>query len=271
MSEPGKARNAAKRNREAVVRAQLAPADARRLEEFSLNASGAFQSLVYDGWLLGYRAGPTKRLRCVNPFYASTLPVSEKIEYCVAFYRAAGLPPLFRLLPFSQPLELDGVLERAGWVRFERTLVLHADLGDGPAVHVPAIPVEMISAPEWVDASAALLELSDSNRLTALERAQNYPLPHLGALVRRDGEVVGCGLVKLEADAAGLFALATAPALRSQGIGRAVVAGLLTEARRRGAQRAYLQVTAANAAALALYAHFGFTTAYDYWYRGLDR
>ncbi len=42
------------------------------------------------------------------------------------------------------------------------------------------------------------------------------------------------------------------------------------EVRRRGAGRAYLQVTAANAAAVALYAHFGFATAYDYWYRGLS-
>src|SRR5437667_601299 len=98
----------------------IPPLEARRLEEMALNASGAFQSLVYDGWLLGYRPGPTKRLRCVNPFYASTLPVPKKIDYCVAFYRSAGLPPLFRLLPFSQPLELDGALERAGWVRFER-------------------------------------------------------------------------------------------------------------------------------------------------------
>ena len=66
----------------------LAPVDARRLEEYSLNASGAFQSLVYDGWLLGYRPGPTKRLRCVNPFYASSLPLPEKIACCTAFYQA---------------------------------------------------------------------------------------------------------------------------------------------------------------------------------------
>src|SRR5436309_104821 len=88
-------------------------ADARRLEEYSLNASGAFQSLLYDGWLLGYRPGPTKRLRCVNPFYASSLPIAQKIDYCVSFYRAAGLPPLFRLLPFSQPPELDRFLHGA--------------------------------------------------------------------------------------------------------------------------------------------------------------
>ena len=90
-------------------------AEARRLEERALNASGAFQSLIYDGWLLGYRAGPTKRLRCVNPFYPSTLPIEEKVAYCTDFYAAAKLPPIFRLLPFSEPASLDAWLEDHGW------------------------------------------------------------------------------------------------------------------------------------------------------------
>ena len=252
-----------------IDRVALAPIDARRIEEYSLNASGAFQSLVYDGWLLGYRAGPTKRLRCVNPFYASTLPVPEKIDYCVEFYGAAGLPPLFRLLPFSQPADLDSFLERAGWVQFERTFVLHANVDSIPSASLPVYAVDIVPVTEWVDATARLLELADDNRLGAVDRARGYPLPHAGAVMRRDGKVVGCGLVKFEGDAAGLFAVATSPALRGQGIGRAIVAALLDEARRRGAQRAYLQVTAANVAAMALYAHFGFAAAYDYWYRGL--
>src|SRR5207302_4525439 len=89
--------------------------DARRLEELSLNASGAFQSLTYDGWLIGYRQGRSKRLRCVNPFYASSLPLALKVEHCTSFYRAVGLPAIFRLLPSSQPPVLDAFLEPSRW------------------------------------------------------------------------------------------------------------------------------------------------------------
>jgi ribosomal protein S18 acetylase RimI-like enzyme len=238
---------------------------ARRLEERALNASGAFQSLIYDGWLLGYRPGPTKRLRCVNPFYASVLAIDEKIAHCVAFYTAAKLPAIFRLLPFSEPPALDGWLERAGWAAFERTLVLRANLTDQPAPARDA--VEILDAVAWMPLVAPLLGTSADALPHAVERARSYPLPHAGAVIRRDDEVLACGLLKLEDDHAGLFAVTTAPDWRGRGLGRAVVAALLTEARRRGAAIAYLQVTADNASALSLYRRFNFSASYEYWYR----
>ena len=245
----------------------MTEAAARRLEERSLNASGAFQSLVYDGWLLGYRRGPTKRLRCVNPFYASTLPLPEKVDHCARFYAAAGLPAIFRLLPFSQPAELDRWLERAGWERFERTLVQRAMLDSLRLPSAPAVDVTIMPVPEWQDAVARLLDVAPERREPSVERARAYPLPQAGAVLRRAGEVVACGLVKIEGDHAGLFAVHTAEQHRGQGLARAIVAALLAEALRQRVQHAYLQVTATNAAGLALYRHFGFVTTYDYWYR----
>ena len=244
--------------------------DARRLEELALNASGAFQSLVYDGWLLGYRRGPTKRLRCVNPFYPSALPMAEKLAYCTAFYESARLPAIFRLLPFSQPPGLDAYLAAMGWGSFERTLVLRAAVNE--AAHAPSAAdgADIVSAVEFAMATAELLKIESDALAQIVERATTYPLPHAGAIIRRDGAVVACGLLKLEGDHVGLFAVATASALRGQGLGRAIVSALLNEASRRGARTAYLQVTADNAAALALYRHFGFSTAYDYWYRARD-
>jgi N-acetylglutamate synthase len=241
--------------------------EARHLEEHALNASGAFQSLVYDGWLLGYRPGPTKRLRCVNPFYSSTVPLAEKVAYCEAFYASVELPTTFRLLPFSEPPELDGWLEREGWLRFDATQVLRCAIAESAVPARPPDNVEIVEPPAWELLAAPLLGIPADALPSYVERAASYPLPHAGALIRRDGEVVACGLVKLEDGHAGLFAVNTAKPWRGRGLGRAIVAALLAEARRRGATRAYLQVTIDNAPALALYSCFGFTTAYEYWYR----
>jgi ribosomal protein S18 acetylase RimI-like enzyme len=245
-------------------------ASERRIEERALNASGAFQSLVYDGWLLGYRPGPTKRLRCVNPFYPSTLPMETKVTYCISFYAGAELPALFRLLPFSEPPTLDGWLERNGWAAFERTLVLRCNLADMAEPPHSNETVTIVDPPAWEPLAAELLEIAPDALPRFIERAASYPLPHAGAVIWRDGEVVACGLLKLEDGHAGLFALKTAAAWRGRGLGRAVVAALLGEARRRGAAIAYLQVTADNGPALTLYRPFGFTTAYEYWYRARE-
>ena len=245
-------------------------ASERRIEERALNASGALQSLVYDGWLLGYRPGPTKRLRCVNPLYPSTLPLEKKVLHCISFYAAARLPAIFRLLPFSEPSTLDGWLERNGWAAFEHTLVLRCSLADPKEFSHSNERVTIIEPPAWEPLVAELLDIAPDALPRFIERAAGYPLPHAGALIRRNGEVVAYGLVKLEDDHAGLFALKTADAWRGRGLGRAIVAALLAEARRRGAATAYLQVTANNGPALALYRRFGFGTAYEYWYRARE-
>ncbi len=239
---------------------------ARRLEERALNASGAAHTFVYDGWLLGYRPGPTKRLRCVNAFYASTLALEEKVAFCSAFYAAAGLPALFRMLPFSKPARLDRWLDRHGWQAFEPTLVLQSVLADSPRPATDT-PVAIVDATAWPRRVAGLLDVDLETLPRMLERAASYPLPQAGAIIERGGEAVACGLLKLEGDHAGLFAIVTAPAWRGQGLGRAVVAALLAEARRRGAAVAYLQVSADNSPARALYRGFGFCAAHEYWYR----
>lgn len=241
--------------------------EARRIEEMALNASGAFQSLLYDGWLLGYRHGPTKRLRCINPTYPSSLPLEDKLAHCIDFYRGVGLPAIFRMLPFAQPARLDAFLARRGWGEFERTLVMRTELESARLPLAPVEPVDLVEMTAWIEATRALLGVAADAVPRLLDRAANYPLPQQGALVLRERDVVACGLAKIENDHVGLFAVHTAPALRGRGLGRAVVAALLADARLHGARIAYLQVTAQNEPALALYRRFGFEAAYDYWYR----
>ncbi len=59
-------------------------------------------------------------------------------------------------------------------------------------------------------------------------------------------------------DEAELLTIAVHPAQRKQGQGRALLARFLATARARGAQTAFLEVAADNAAAIALYQNAGF-------------
>jgi ribosomal protein S18 acetylase RimI-like enzyme len=88
--------------------------------------------------------------------------------------------------------------------------------------------------------------------------------------VREGAMVVAAGLAIVEDDAVGQFDIVVRPGHRRRGLARAVVSSLLSHAIGDGARMAYLQVDEGNVAARALYAQFGFSTAYQYWYRARD-
>lgn len=69
----------------------------------------------------------------------------------------------------------------------------------------------------------------------------------------------GLVLVRQAADEAEILTLATMPVVRRTGIGQALLVAAVQWARGAGAVRVFLEVSAANAAAGALYAKVGFT------------
>ena len=52
------------------------------MEELSYNAWASLQNLYYDGWILRFADGYTRRANSVNPIYPSTHDLNEKIAYC---------------------------------------------------------------------------------------------------------------------------------------------------------------------------------------------
>jgi len=78
--------------------------------------------------------------------------------------------------------------------------------------------------------------------------------PEVFAVVREDGFALGRAI----AGEAELLTLAVQPGARRRGVGRALLAGFLEEARMRGAARAFLEVGEDNLAARGLYAAAGF-------------
>jgi ribosomal-protein-alanine N-acetyltransferase len=89
---------------------------------------------------------------------------------------------------------------------------------------------------------------------SAAEIGQTLANPHSFALTRHNGFLLGQAV----AGEAELLTIAVDPNLRRQGIGRALVAEFCSIARQKGAQTAFLEVSANNAPAIALYVTSGF-------------
>lgn len=117
-------------------------------------------------------------------------------------------------------------------------------------------------APEHLEACLALDQRcwgglwSRSQWTTELAEPQR---PGLGAWQGGDLVAMACGWLILEE--LHITLVAVDPGQRRQGLGRRLLAALLAEGRRRGAERATLEVAAGNQAAIGLYAAAGFQEA----------
>ena len=241
-----------------------------RIEEAGLNAVQTQRQLFYDGWLLRLSPGKAKRARCVNAAFGSTLPLADKIAHCEDVYGQHALPLLFRVTPFDRPADLDGVLGARGYVAFDETLVQAVPLAGAPRVPDAAdgVTVTAVDVDGFVAAVGALRHSPAEQREAQRERLANAPLPGCRLVVRAADRIVCAAQTSLDGGLAGLFDVVTDDGARGRGYATLACAVLLDWAWRQGARGAYLQVTATNAPALAVYRKFGFATVYRYHYRG---
>jgi N-acetylglutamate synthase len=235
----------------------------RRLEEVAMNAWPALQQMIYDGWLLRFSQGYTRRSNSVNPLYDSTLPLDEKIAHCETIYAAQNLPCIFRMTPST--LDIDQALEQHGYSIGMRSLVQHvSQIPPQPFREVCELPLD-----EWL-ALGAHLAGSDSKKHPAHKAIIEKMIgPRLLAVVADDqGEPVGCGLAIVEGEFVGFFDVVVDANQRGQGYGFKLMSSMLAWAGEQGASQGYLQVEEDNAPARHLYeVKCGFHTAYRYWYR----
>jgi ribosomal protein S18 acetylase RimI-like enzyme len=239
----------------------------RRLEEVSLNAWPALQTVVYDGWLLRVADGYTRRANSVNPLYPGALDPVGKIGRCEAVYAARGQDTVFKLTDAAEPADLDDRLEQRGYRREAPTSVQTLDLGAlAPPPSVNAAGDAAVTE-AWLDDFCRLNGVAERHRPT-MRRMLGLLIPSACFMAVRDrGETVAVGLAVREHRHVGLFDIVTAPERRGQGFGTALVHQLLAWGKAGGAHTAYLQVMRDNAPALRLYERLGFRERYGYWYR----
>jgi ribosomal-protein-alanine N-acetyltransferase len=121
-------------------------------------------------------------------------------------------------------------------------LIRRMRLEDVPAVH----EIDMLS-----------FSLPWSERSFRYEVTQN-PVSR-GWVAEVEGRIAAMLVLWLVVDEAHIATIAVHPDFRRQGIGEQILLSALRSAKDEGAQRAFLEVRAGNAAAQAMYKKYGFT------------
>ena len=237
----------------------------RHLEELSINAWPALETTFYDGWVLRFSAGYTRRGNSINPLYPSVLAPAGKLRECQRLYRERGLPAVFKMTPAAG--DLDAVLGEHGFQREAATsvqlLALDSLIPPSPA------DVELLEKPAeaWVAAFCALNPGLRRHFLSMSQMLERIAPPACFLSLKHEGQTAGLGMAVAERGYVGIFDLVTRQTLRNKGIARQVVLHLLNWGRKQGAEHGYLQVVLENQPALHLFESLGFREAYQYWYR----
>jgi ribosomal protein S18 acetylase RimI-like enzyme len=239
----------------------------RYYEELAANAWPSLQSIVYDGWILRFAKGYTKRANSVLPFYPSQRPLGEKIEQCERYYHRHGLPTIFKLTDMTEPAGLDAELERRDYALIDRVSVQGRTLDSLPKPVHGEIRLSPVLTDEWLDHFLNLNPGHREHRETIVEMFGRHVLPCCFATLQQGDRTVACGLAIMQDGKVGLYDIVTDVQLRGQGFAGSLILHLLHWAKAKGAEKAYLQVVVENAPALRLYEKLGFQELYQQWYR----
>lgn len=238
----------------------------RKIETLSFKALPALEQRFYDGWLLRYANGYTRRANSVNPIYGSSEDVNIKINQCEQVYAQKNRPTIFKMTNAVYPTDLDAMLADKGYHKEAETYVYSVSLvGLGTASKYVQIQSNLSTT--WVEQFARLNRIPKQNRDTLYKMLSLIPnlCGYLTLII--DGETIGVALGVIEDDWMGLFDVVVDAGQRGKGYGRTIMEALFDWGEQHGASQSYLQVQADNSVATALYRSLGYAPQYAYWYR----
>lgn len=242
----------------------------RKLEELSMNAWPSLQTKLYDGWVLRFSDGYTRRANCISPMYESTMNLNEKIDFCETQYVSRSLPTLFKLVDENYHRVIDAILEERGYVQINETSMKLFDLTQYIAPDVTNVTIYLKSNNDWLKAFFSCSNILDkTTQLVAKKILNNILGPVIYVAKEIDSKIVGCAYGAIEGEYIGIFDVVVHKDFRGNGYGRDLINGILGTALHMNVTNAYLQVTVGNTSAEKLYEKIGFREVYRYWYRKL--
>jgi ribosomal protein S18 acetylase RimI-like enzyme len=220
-------------------------------------------------WLLRAGGGFTGRANSVLALGDPGMPLDSALEAAERWYVDRGLPPRVQLLDRETPVGLAALLDQRGWAVSPLVHVMTGEIGHvlraAPAPAATDLVVRLDDEPD--DAWLACYR-QDGGTLPPAARdvLTNHPAAVFASL-RAGDRAIAIARATVDQRWAGLFAVEVAVAHRGAGLGALVSAAALRHAAEGGARRTYLQVSADNQPALALYERLGYTKHHDYVYR----
>lgn len=247
----------------------------RYFEELAMNAWPAQETHYYDGWVLRFTEGYTKRANSINPLYSSSIELDRKVLNCEAIYEEKGLRPIFKLSEYAKPNHLDEVLALKGYKRLDEVSVQVLDLKRSGCNFIPEktpmnprLLVEEEMTQEWIQAYIRCSGIHDpvtigimTNLLFCISRKV------LTICLFIEEDPIACAFGVSEGETIGFFDVVTHKDARNQGHATLMMKELIRQSLNKGMTIAYLQVLTDNQIAMELYKKLGFTENYRYWYR----
>ena len=252
-------------------------------EKLSFNTHPCLEEELYDGWLLRFAEGYTKRANSVNIVGESGVLFADKVSYCETAYAKHNLPTVFKVAPMAA--ELDGVLEDKGYSAVDKTNVMTVDLTQKGKIQAKcdgadkcrvadvlgagnvSVTIEENFTESWQYYYFTFNKVSPTSVPIAKKIQAKIANPVLCATVYADKKAVACGLGVMEQGHVGLLDIVVKEEYRGCGFGKVLCQALLEKAKEKGATTGYLQVVDGNIAARKLYKSLGFEDLYSYWYR----
>ncbi|MDL2229500.1 GNAT family N-acetyltransferase [Treponema sp. OttesenSCG-928-L16] len=237
------------------------------IEELSMNAWPALQTLLYDGWVIRFADGYGNRSNSVNPIYPSKIDVEQKLNYCDSLFMRHGLPAAYKLAGCKEHLKLDKRLDELKYGQINITSVqVHNELrilekGWG------GIKIKNHFDDDWMEGVIGLNKIKEAHRPIFKTIIRNICTEKIVVQKETEDGIVGCGYGAIDNNYVGIFDVVVKESERGKGYGREIVTAILSEGRKRGIEKSYLQVMENNCIAKKLYEKLGFKEVYKYWYR----
>lgn len=238
----------------------------RKLEELSMNAFPATETLYYDGWIIRLSKGKSKRLNSVQSLYSSTIDLEIKIKKCEEIYDSKNLRKVFKITNQETSIDLDPILRNKGYKEVGRTSVQTIDLKTFHYKCDKEFEIHNQFSEEWFNDYCKASNKSKDD-IHSFRNAWSNLIPEASFLSYKiDGQRVAFAMGVMEGGYGGVFGVLVKDEYRGRGYGKLITRILLNTFKEKGIMNSYLQVEVDNERANQLYKTLGYKEEYQYWY-----